>query len=51
MQYMGRASHVYAFGIFAGPIPTPNFIQIEEAMVLVHVFGMFAGHIQSLKIW
>ncbi len=30
---MGRASHVYAFGMFVGPIPTPNFIQIEEAMV------------------
>jgi hypothetical protein len=33
MQYMGRACHVYAFGMFAGPIPTLNFIQIEEAMV------------------
>jgi len=33
MQYMGRASHVYAFGIFAGPVPIPNLIQIEEAMV------------------
>lgn len=30
---MGRASHVYAFGMFTGPIPTPNFIQIEEAML------------------
>lgn len=38
MQYMGRASHEQAFGMFAGPIPTPNFIQIEEAMVEVHVF-------------
>jgi len=30
---MGRASHVYAFGMFAGHIQSPNFIQIEEAMV------------------